>query len=197
MLLCALIAGAGVAMFAPLMAAVSDPAVETATPRGPARSSPPRVAGPLVPGLPSRVAEGRPGDAEAAGIAASERVDSAAAPALGPEEELRQGEIFWQERLAHFEAQPVDRVRGAEVEGRLHLVLTPVAQRMSGRVTDVECRSTACKVTIDWAEGKAPSMEDGTSLMLESVPATRGCARHFRLADPHNHDATTLLIECA
>jgi hypothetical protein len=129
--------------------------------------------------------------------------DSAESTSPAPEqlltrdEELREEETMWRERLARFDAEPVNPAWRAEVEGRLHPVLQPIAAELSGRITGLDCRSSRCKATIHWDEGKVPTVEDARRLILGSIPAARGCARHVRLSDPDSGDATTLLLECA
>lgn len=186
----ALMAAAVVAIVSPLFALVTGDAEQTTTLPAPrTEAKPPDRLGRLpVAGRSSRPETVVP-----------VRAPDAPAPAAGsltPMEESRQEELLWRERLARFDAQPVDLAWGASVKERLLPVLDPLVDELSGRVLDLECRSSQCKATIDWKDGKVPTMEDGTRLMLDTVPATRGCARHVRLADPHNRDATTLIFEC-
>jgi hypothetical protein len=196
----ALIAAAGVAIVAPLLAAVPHPSAgELATPPRPGPEADQQRPEARLRSLQRQRVEREPVEAETAGPvpdAHAEDTSTAAEPPLGPEEESHREDETWKQRLTRFEAQPVDVAWGADEKERLLPILNPLAEKLSGRVSDLECRASQCRATIDWEEGKVPTMEDGTTLMLETIPATPRCARHVRLSDPHNRHATTLIIEC-
>jgi hypothetical protein len=201
----ALIALAVLALLLPLLAAVLEPAPETSTSAAETQPSPGRHAElerleAQVQRLQWRLAERKTIEAEMAAFRADEGASDtssiAAGPVLSPEQAQHQEKIMWQQRLTEFEAEPVDPAWGAQVQDRLLVVLRPLAEQLSGRVTGLECRSSRCKATVDWEAGVLPSIENATRLMLETIPATRRCARHVRVADPDNRDATTLIIEC-
>jgi hypothetical protein len=145
---------------------------------------------------PTEIPAGRRGDESGDDEHSAESASPAPEQLLTREEELRQEETMWRDRLARFDAEPVNPAWRAEVEGRLHPVLQPIAAELSGRVTGLECRSSQCKATIRWDEGKVPTIDDARKLILGSIPAARRCARHVRLSDPDSGDATTLLLEC-
>lgn len=106
---------------------------------------------------------------------------------LTPEEARRIEDADWEKHVQAFESERVDEPWAALTSAGLGVAVAVALGPSGATVTDVMCKTTMCRVSLEWTSGATVAAPG------ERPPRSAhwlGCARHTRM----NRDALTSVV---